>query len=139
MKRSEIYYHIRRLPTTVIVVASDPSTMEVCLVPHLIHHSPTGMEFGYNGSGPADLALSLLTFHLEAHAPDVKELVAGWKNAGSVGQVTIRVVRLYQLFKDEVLAVTSLDFLDLSGKMLDHWITLRERQAADRATIEEKP
>lgn len=30
-------------------------------VPHLvIHHSPTGYEFGYSGSGPADLALNIV-------------------------------------------------------------------------------
>ena len=28
---------------------------------HIVRHSPTGMEWGYSGSGPADLALSLLT------------------------------------------------------------------------------
>lgn len=26
----------------------------------LVHHSPTGFEFGYGGSGPADLALNIL-------------------------------------------------------------------------------
>lgn len=30
-------------------------------VPHLVaHHSPSGFEFGYAGSGPADLALNLM-------------------------------------------------------------------------------
>lgn len=30
-------------------------------VPHLVtHHSPTGFEWGYEGSGPADLALNIL-------------------------------------------------------------------------------
>jgi hypothetical protein len=28
---------------------------------HVVRHSPTGFEFGYGGSGPADLALSILT------------------------------------------------------------------------------
>lgn len=28
---------------------------------HLVRHSPTGLNFGYAGSGPADLALSVLT------------------------------------------------------------------------------
>ena len=28
---------------------------------HIVRHSPTGMTWGYGGSGPADLALSLLT------------------------------------------------------------------------------
>ena len=26
---------------------------------HIIRHSPTGFEYGYSGSGPADLALSI--------------------------------------------------------------------------------
>jgi hypothetical protein len=30
-------------------------------VPHVVRHSPTGYEWGYGGSGPADLALSILT------------------------------------------------------------------------------
>lgn len=32
-------------------------------VPHQKLHSPTGMEFGYEGSGPADLARSILYYH----------------------------------------------------------------------------
>ena len=41
--------------------------------PHLvIHHSPTGFEFGYGGSGPGDLALNVveaLLNHLEYSGP----------------------------------------------------------------------
>jgi hypothetical protein len=34
-------------------------------VPHLVvHHSPNGFEFGYGGSGPADLALNVCQFYL---------------------------------------------------------------------------
>lgn len=28
---------------------------------HVVRHSPTGFEWGYGGSGPSDLALSILT------------------------------------------------------------------------------
>lgn len=28
---------------------------------HIVKHSPTGLNWGYGGSGPADLALSILT------------------------------------------------------------------------------
>jgi len=28
-------------------------------LPHVVRHSPTGFQFGYAGSGPADLALSI--------------------------------------------------------------------------------
>jgi len=49
----------------------DPATMDVrCarhgdglhfnIVQRVRHHSPTGMEWGYAGSGPADLALNIL-------------------------------------------------------------------------------
>lgn len=34
-------------------------------VPHLVvHHSPDGFEFGYGGSGPADLALNICQLYL---------------------------------------------------------------------------
>lgn len=35
-------------------------TGEVYELPHVVYHSPTGYEYGYMGSGPADLALSIL-------------------------------------------------------------------------------
>ena len=31
----------------------------------IIRHSPTGMEFSYSGSGPADLALNILFLYLD--------------------------------------------------------------------------
>lgn len=39
---------------------------KVCTnVPHLVvHHSPNGFEFGYGGSGPADLALNVCQVYL---------------------------------------------------------------------------
>lgn len=33
---------------------------ETCPLPHQVKHSPSGMSWGYNGSGAADLARSLL-------------------------------------------------------------------------------
>ena len=41
---------------------------------HVVMHSPTGFEWGYNGSGPADLALSILANYLndEDAARDLK-------------------------------------------------------------------
>jgi hypothetical protein len=36
-------------------------------VPHLVvHHSPSGYEWGYAGSGPADLALNVCQWYLES-------------------------------------------------------------------------
>lgn len=38
-------------------VAEPSGTREL---PHVVRHSPTGFEWGYGGSGPADLARSIL-------------------------------------------------------------------------------
>ena len=38
-------------------------------LPHVVVHSPTGFEIGYAGSGPADLALSILADLLEEKLP----------------------------------------------------------------------
>ncbi len=34
-------------------------------IPHQVYHSPSGMEYGYAGSGPTDLAFSILADRLE--------------------------------------------------------------------------
>jgi hypothetical protein len=40
-------------------------------VPHrFVHHSPSGFEYGYGGSGPADLALNLAEFVVNGVKPD---------------------------------------------------------------------
>jgi Family of unknown function (DUF6166) len=45
-----------QLKTNVIVV--DDEGLKP--LPHVVRHSPTGYEWGYSGSGPADLALSIV-------------------------------------------------------------------------------
>lgn len=53
---------------------------------HQVYHSPSGFNWGYLGSGPADLARSILWDHLGKEPPrdvymDFKErFVSGWKN-----------------------------------------------------------
>lgn len=39
---------------------------------HIVRHSPTGFECGYGGSGPADLALSILADHFGEMAEDMR-------------------------------------------------------------------
>lgn len=54
---------------------------------HLIRHSPSGLEWGYEGSGPADLAFSLLIDHF---------------GGGDIG--LIKAEPIYQEFKRRVVA-----------------------------------
>jgi hypothetical protein len=68
-------------------------------LPHVVRHSPTGFEWGYSGSGPADLALSIV-----CHALDLR----------GDGRWASRLVRSdgrglfieppYQRFKEEQIA-----------------------------------
>ncbi|MGC9084405.1 MAG: DUF6166 domain-containing protein, partial [Anaerolineae bacterium] len=54
---------------------------------HIVRYSPTGFEWGYGGSGPADLALSILRDYLGDH-PEAEEIAD----------------RLYQEFKECCIA-----------------------------------
>ena len=65
-----------------VVLWRTPEGTARASVPHVVRHSPTGIEWGYLGSGPADLALSMLA------------TLADERAAGA----------LYQRFKHEVVA-----------------------------------
>lgn len=48
------------------------------LLRHCVYHSPTGFETGYAGSGPADLALSILADYYDATPEQVRDQVNEW-------------------------------------------------------------
>jgi hypothetical protein len=75
-------------------------------LPHAIVHSPSGLEWGYTGSGPADLALSMLTHHLHV---DARAVESAWHRAiyptDAVEAGTVReLLRLHQDFKLSVIS-----------------------------------
>ena len=55
---------------------------------HIVRHSPDGFQMSYNGSGPADLALSILTHFCEKK--NIEKSI---------------VESLYQQFKEDFIAV----------------------------------
>jgi hypothetical protein len=55
---------------------------------HIVYHSPTGMEWGYPGSGPTDLALSIIADFLDER-PSPGDVIHG----------RCRCVKHYQNFK----------------------------------------
>jgi hypothetical protein len=71
---------------------------------HVVRHSPTGMEWGYGGSGPSDTALSILTDHL-----------------GDALEASYH----YQDFKFAFLCDVPGDGFEINSKQIDDW--LRER------------
>ncbi len=68
-------------------------------VPHLaVHHSPTGYEWGYLGSGPSDLALNIVEWYLwHIGFEDTLEQVYQ-------GTVFTTTYRLHQRFKSTFVA-----------------------------------
>ncbi len=69
----------------------------------LWNHSPTGFEWGYGGSGPAQLALALLADHIG----DDRE-----------------AVRLHQDFKQVVVTRLSYRLWELTGSQMDSWLEI---------------
>lgn len=65
---------------------------------HVVHHSPSGFEVGYGGSGPADLALSILNDHLERTGYEGKHVGV------YSGMCLHAAYALHQDFKWEVIA-----------------------------------
>jgi len=80
----------RELSSDVKVIVSEQHDDGVeCLIrplKHYIRHSPTGFEWGYAGSGPADLALSILWNFLGKEPSRIlymdfkNQFVARWKD-----------------------------------------------------------
>jgi len=68
---------------------------------HVECHSPDGFEWGYGGSGPADLALSILS-----------DMGLGEKEA----------FRLHQQFKADVIAGLKRDEFELAEAEVQAWI-----------------
>lgn len=76
------------------------------VIPHRVQHSPTGMEYGYGGSGPSDLALSILMTFLPEPLAEIH----------------------YQSFKWEFLASGSLaegEEVVIDGDVIRTWLMMR--------------
>jgi hypothetical protein len=67
---------------------------------HRVRHSPTGLEWGYHGSGPADTARSIL-----------------WDVLGSEPEP-----RLYQQFKADIIGGLDHDDWQLSEQAVRDWL-----------------
>lgn len=67
---------------------------------HVCVHSPDGFEWGYGGSGPADLALSIVCDHL---SPDFQIDPSDFNLFGN-NEIATRAWALHQKFKFRVVA-----------------------------------
>ena len=93
-------------------------------VPHLVvHHSPSGDEIGYGGSGPADLAFNILEWQL--------------RREGSRGE-TIRCCEgncfrlawnLHQAFTRDFLATCDRKTVEIPLETLTNWLATSRLEA----------
>ena len=67
----------------------------------IVYHSPTGFEWGYGGSGPAELALNILAQHMSKKA--------AWD--------------LHQVFKWQVIAKQPYEGGIIPRTFIEEWIT----------------
>lgn len=102
------YVGLRR-PEPEVLVETPSGTYPLV---HIVHHSPTGFEWGYGGSGPADLARSILA---DAAGMDVADA-------------------LYQDFKWDVVARLPRDGWRMSEVAVREW--LQGKIAARDGTVE---
>lgn len=82
-------------------------------LPHVVLHSPDGYEWGYAGSGPADLALSILADYFGEPAQTVKE----GRNS--------KAYRLHQSFKDKFLTNADKLNLKITSEQIVDWLESR--------------
>jgi hypothetical protein len=91
---------------------------------HVVLHSHTGMETGYGGSGPADLALSILVDFLGASPKRVKRV---WERPTLQDSETIEfeAIRMHQGFKWHFVAGRQIDpgeTYKISGDEIQDWL-----------------
>lgn len=84
-------------------------------LPHMVHHSPSGFEWGYGGSGPADLALSILQDYLGE--PKTVQI-----HIGKCGQ---RAWELHQKFKWQMLQELGHNRWAITTDNIDAWLALQ--------------
>ena len=76
---------------------------------HVVYHSPDGFECGYGGSGPADLALSILADHF-GERPEKKKVGA------------CRCWQLHQAFKREFVAPADREGFTVTSEQIEAWL-----------------
>lgn len=97
-----------------------------------IHYHSQDFSWGYNGSGPADLALAILADHFEEDPDAVLAAVR------SMWAPRSKAVRLYQDFKSAFIANAPPLVFRVSTPAIDRWLELpRQAQALADLALED--
>ena len=101
----------------VVVVKPDHTSYMLDPAYHLAVHSPTGFEWGYSGSGPAQLAIAILFDHLKDSPARTKY----WAEQ--------RAMQFYQDFKFRVIACLPHDYWQIKSLDVEDFLKQMEVEA----------
>ena len=91
----------------------------------LLNKSPSGLEWGYNGSGPAQTALAILVAHLTAPETHAAVLVAlGETELPDDGRLGLQLheylaIRYFQKFKTRVVSRLTQEDWEMTGEDIE--------------------
>jgi hypothetical protein len=90
-----------------------------------VHYAPRGFDWGFGGSGPADLALNVLALFLPL-APEATGVAL--RDGSAVSEAAWA---LHQAFKYDLIATLPRAGGHITAKMIDDWITTHPIIGAD--------
>ncbi|MPZ50844.1 MAG: hypothetical protein GEU75_16355 [Dehalococcoidia bacterium] len=97
-------------------LTNEPNLGEPGALMHIPFHSPDGFEWGYAGSGPADLALAILADYFE----EPPEQVLGALR--SLWAPRSKAVALHQEFKEQFIARERRNEWRLGSDVIEAWL-----------------
>lgn len=89
-------------------------------LPHFVMHSPSGFEFGYGGSGPADLAYSILVHWFLSYKFSLEEAKE-------------EAAAHYQEFKRDFIAIEDKHLVIADSDIENWWVGQEEAKEAATA------
>jgi len=102
-------------PGEYVFVKREANTVKSNIPRTINHHSPSGFNYGYPGSGASELALNIMNFYYPGNKQKVGEY--------SVSEITFR---LYQRFKEEFIAIQKEDSFKIDTKDIKCWVEKNE-------------
>lgn len=118
----KVYRFVRGSDDTGHVIVTDENGSR--LLTHHVKHSPTGLEWGYGGSGPSDAARSIL---IDALGIAIKQKRNGQVDFLEAGEVD--AFGSYHVFKFAHIASMPKDGGELPARTVIAWWQLHQAQA----------
>jgi len=115
------FYQGRRRDNSIFVHVKDERSAWHKPLPHVVFHSPDGFEWGYPGSGPADLALAILT---DFFGEDPKEVKTYARLGGGAGTPS-SAFHFHQQFKDHFISGLPKHSWRITEEQIKQWQSTR--------------